>query len=165
MLISHFGWRSIFLAAVPVGIAVLALAIPSIPETADPQARHFDGTSQVLGAVALGGFIFAAIESSRSTTMAATGLVAAIITLALFIRTEGSKGSAALVPLDIFRSRTFCGAATATAGMTFGMYGVLFLLPLTWLSSGKLDAIAAGQRKRTVGAAAVERGTTSLSLR
>jgi hypothetical protein len=28
--------------------------------------------------------------------------------------------------------------------MTFGMYGVLFLLPLTWQSGGRFDAVAAG---------------------
>jgi MFS family permease len=36
------------------------------------------------------------------------------------------------------------GAITATAGMTFGMYGVLFLLPLTWQSAGRRNATAAG---------------------
>jgi cytochrome c1 len=32
----------------------------------------------------------------------------------------------------------------ATVGMTFGMYGVLFLLPLTWQSTRGLSATAAG---------------------
>ena len=44
----------------------------------------------------------------------------------------------------MFRPRAFRGAVAATAGMTFGMYGVLFLLPLTWQSDGHLDAVSAG---------------------
>ena len=44
----------------------------------------------------------------------------------------------------MFGVRAFRGAAIATAGMTFGMYGMLFLLPLFWLSRGALDPVAAG---------------------
>jgi DHA2 family methylenomycin A resistance protein-like MFS transporter len=45
---------------------------------------------------------------------------------------------------EFFRVREFRGAIVATTGMTFGMYGVLFLLPLTWQSTGRLDATGAG---------------------
>jgi MFS family permease len=44
----------------------------------------------------------------------------------------------------MFRVRTFRGAIIATAGMTFGMYGVLFLQLLTWQTTGRLDAVGAG---------------------
>ena len=52
--------------------------------------------------------------------------------------------SAALVPLDMFTVRCFVGAIIAAAGMTFGMYGVIFLMPLVWQSTGRLDAVGAG---------------------
>src|SRR5699024_6188321 len=38
----------------------------------------------------------------------------------------------------------FARAMLATAGMTFGMYGVLFLLPLKWQSTGQLGAVESG---------------------
>jgi len=44
----------------------------------------------------------------------------------------------------MFKIRPFRGAIIATAGMTFGMYGVLFLQLLTWQSTGRLDAVGAG---------------------
>lgn len=144
LLIGRFGWRSIFLVVVPVSMTALILAVRSIPESSDPQGRHFDGLAQLLGAAALGGFAFAAIQSHEATGLAVAAFIAAVLALALFIRVEARKGQAALVPLDIFCSSTFCGAATATAGMTFGMYGVLFLLPLAWLGAGRLDALGAG---------------------
>ncbi|MHB1677245.1 MAG: hypothetical protein ACYCSS_06880 [Sulfuriferula sp.] len=63
----------------------------------------------------------------------------------LFIKVESQKkGAAALVPLAMFRSRGFLRAVTATVGMTFSMYGVLFLLPLAWQSSGILDPLGVG---------------------
>jgi MFS transporter, DHA2 family, methylenomycin A resistance protein len=144
LLIGRFGWRSIFLVVVPVGLAALLLARRSIPESSDPQGRNFDAFAQCLGAVALGGLALAAIESHAAPAVAAIALCAALAALALFIRVEARRGPAALVPLDIFEVSAFRGAISATAGMTFGMYGVLFLLPLTWQGAGTLTATEAG---------------------
>ena len=143
-LIGQFGWRSIFLVVVPIGLATFALAVPTMPETADRQERHFDALGQALGGIALGGLAFAAIQADRTVIMALIALVIAILAFLLFIKVETERGAAALVPLTMFRSRGFLGAMTATTGMTFGMYGVLFLLPLAWQSSGILDLLNIG---------------------
>ncbi|MHB0992456.1 MAG: MFS transporter [Burkholderiales bacterium] len=143
-LIGQFGWRSIFLVVVPIGLATFALAVPTMPETADRQERHFDALGQALGGIALGGLAFAAIQADRTVIMALIALVIAILAFLLFIKVETERGAAALVPLAMFRSRGFLGAMTATTGMTFGMYGVLFLLPLAWQSSGILDLLNIG---------------------
>lgn len=144
VLIHHFGWRSIFLVVVPLGLLAIGLARLSIVETVDRQGRDFDITGQAFGALAIAGLAFAAIESHEAPSMAAAAVVIALIALALFTRTETKRGTSALVPLDIFRSKTFTGALTATAAMTFGMYGVLFLLPMTWQATGRFDATGAG---------------------
>ncbi len=144
LLIDWFGWRSIFLVVVPLGAAALALAVPAIPESSDPRDREFDAPAQVLGALGLGGLALAAIEFHGSAALAASALVVAALSLGGFIRIEARTGPAALVPLDMFRAREFRGAVAATAGMTFGMYGVLFLLPMTWQSAGRLDPVGAG---------------------
>lgn len=144
LLIGSFGWRSIFLVVVPFGVAALALARPSIPESPDPQDRSFDAPAQALGALALGGLALAAIESHGAPVVAAAALIVALIALVLFLRVEAKSGPGALVPLDIFRAPAFRAAIVGTTGMTFGMYGVLFLLPLTWQSAGTLSAVHAG---------------------
>ncbi|HVW56322.1 MAG TPA: MFS transporter [Rhizobiaceae bacterium] len=144
LLIHHFGWPSVFLVVTPLAIAALALAPIAIPESRDPAGRHFDAPAQAFGMAALGGIAFAAIESHGSVTLAVTALAIAATALIFFIRVESARGEAALVPLDIFRIREFRGAAVATTGMTFGMYGILFLLPLTWQGTGRLDATQAG---------------------
>jgi EmrB/QacA subfamily drug resistance transporter len=143
-LINHLGWRSIFLVVVPLGLAAVALALRVIPESADPQERHFDPAAQVLGAAALGAFALAAIESHESPRIAGAALVAALLCAFWFIRAEARRGPAALVPLDLFRLRPLRGAVAGTAGMTFGMYGTVFVLPLAWLGTGRLDLIGAG---------------------
>src|SRR6185437_13097391 len=45
---------------------------------------------------------------------------------------------------DLFASPRLVGALTATAVMTFGMYGVLFLVPLVLQASSGLAASKAG---------------------
>jgi EmrB/QacA subfamily drug resistance transporter len=144
LLISGFGWRSIFLVVVPLGLAALVLAPRAIPESSDPQGRRFDAGAQCLGALALGGLALAAIESHANLRIAAAAFCLAGATFFFFVRVESARGPAALVPLDIFQAPVFRGALAATTGMTFGMYGVLFLLPLTWQSAGTLTAIQAG---------------------
>lgn len=144
LLLNRFGWRSIFLVVVPFGIAALTLALPAIPESADPQDRHFDAPAQLLGAAVLGGLALAAIEAHRDIGVALGAFIVTLLALPLFIRVEARRGAGALVPLDLFRPPEFRGAVIATAGMTFGMYGVLFLLPLTWQESGRLGPVGAG---------------------
>jgi MFS transporter, DHA2 family, methylenomycin A resistance protein len=143
-LIEGFGWRSIFMIVIPLSAAAFALAPAAVRESADPQHRDFNWTAQACGALALGGTAVAATESHRNFPAAVTAFVVAALALVAFIRIEARRGAAALVPLPMFAIREFRGAATATAGMTFGMYGMLFLLPLFWLSAGTVSPVAAG---------------------
>ncbi|MGA7799303.1 MAG: MFS transporter [Gammaproteobacteria bacterium] len=144
VLIGTFGWRSIFLLVVPIGFLAIGLAPRCIAESADPAGRHFDGGGQMFGAVALGSIAVAAIELHRNLPLAGFGIVGAVVALALFINVERTKGTAALVDLTMLDVRPLRGALAATAAMTFGMYGVLFLLPLMWQSEGLLGPVGAG---------------------
>ncbi|PRH85061.1 MFS transporter [Labrys okinawensis] len=144
ILLHVFGWPSIFLVVVPIGLVALALAGLVIPESADPQGRHFDAGGQLVGAAALGGLAFAAIEMRERPSIALGASFLAVLSLVFFVTIEGRYHHRALVPLDIFQNATFRGAITATAGMTFGMYGTLFLLPLFWQEAGRLSPTMAG---------------------
>lgn len=144
LMIDNLGWRSIFILVVPLGAAALALAAIAVAETSDPKGRRFDAASQLLGAVALGGLALAAIEARAAPAWALAAFVVAVAALLLFIHLERRAGEEALVPQEMFRVRAFSGAVAATAGMTFGMYGVLFLLPLTWQSAAMLTPMEAG---------------------
>lgn len=144
LLIEQFGWRSIFIVVVPFGAAAVGLAAAALPESSDPQGRAFDAPAQILGAAVLGGLALAAIEAADAPHAALGAAMLACIALPVFCLVETRRGAAALMPLDLFRVRAFRGAILATAGMTFGMYGVLFLLPMTWQRAGLLSAVGAG---------------------
>ncbi|HEX3863213.1 MAG TPA: MFS transporter [Stellaceae bacterium] len=139
LLIEELGWRSVFLLVVPLASAAFALAWLAVPESADPQERHFDLSGQVLGALALGGLALAAITGHDGGWKWLPALLLAASSLWLFLGVERRRRSAALVPLDLFRVRAFSGAIAATAAMTFGIYGMIFLLPLVWQASGSLS--------------------------
>jgi EmrB/QacA subfamily drug resistance transporter len=144
VLIERFGWRSIFLVVVPVSLAAALLAVPTLPESADPRGRSFDARGQIFGALGLGAVAFAAIEVHTSVWAAAVAGVVAVVCIVSFVFTERGVGPAALVPLELFTSKPFTAASVATTAMTFGMYGVIFLLPLTWQSTRGLGATMAG---------------------
>jgi hypothetical protein len=99
------------LIVVPVAAAAVACAPIAFDESADPHERDFDWPAQACGAIALGALTLAAIESHVD-----------------FARAAGAFG------VGVAALLAFRGAAIAEAGMTFGMYGMMFLLPLSWLS-------------------------------
>jgi MFS family permease len=144
LLIGHFGWQSVFLVAVPLAVAAVVLAGIVVPESANPAGRSLDFPGQFLGAVGLGGLVFGVIALREGGLAGVVSLAAAVIAIPLFLMVERRAGGRALVPLDLFRGGSFRGAVAATCAMTFGIYGMIFLLPLVWQSSGLLTARGAG---------------------
>jgi EmrB/QacA subfamily drug resistance transporter len=144
VLIRYFGWPSVFILAVPLALAALVLAALVVPESSDPKGRRFDLAGQVFGSVVLGALVFAAIAWHADQWPAMIALIVALVAMPLFLLIERRADAAALVPLAMFRNAPFCGAVTATASMTFGAYGLIFLLPLLWQSSGLLTPQMAG---------------------
>jgi MFS transporter, DHA2 family, methylenomycin A resistance protein len=144
LLIQHFGWQSVFVLAVPFALAASVLAGWVVPNSADPEGRALDLRGQVLGVAVLGGLVFAAIDGYQGGVAWIRSLSAACVAAPLFISVERRAAAAALVPLELFRQPAFSGAFAATAAMTFGIYGMIFLLPLLWQASGLLHPEGAG---------------------
>ncbi len=142
--IAWFGWPSVFLLVVPLALAAFVLALIALPESLDPADRYEDFPGQILGAIALGGLVYAGIVGHYAGGSSIIALVLSVVAWPLFLLVERRARTAALVPLDLFRERRFCGAITATASMTFGIYGVIFLVPLVWQSTGFLTPQMAG---------------------
>ncbi|MEO9189963.1 MAG: MFS transporter [Acetobacteraceae bacterium] len=144
ILIAHLGWRSVFACVVPFAVAALVLAARAVPESADPHGRRFDLGGQGTGALALGALALAAIEAQARPWMSGTALAVCVTAFLAFRAVERRAGGAALVPFDLLRLPTFRGTMIATGAMTFGMYGVMFLVPLIWQESGTLGPQGTG---------------------
>ncbi|MBV9234981.1 MAG: MFS transporter, partial [Xanthobacteraceae bacterium] len=142
--IAWFGWPSVFLLVVPLALAAFVLATMIVPESSDPADRHEDFPGQILGAIVLGGLVYVGIAGLGGDGASLLALLLSAIAFPLFLLVEDRAQASALVPLDLFQNRSFCGAIVATASMTFGVYGVIFLVPLVWQSSGFLFPQTAG---------------------
>ena len=139
-LIQTVGWRSVFLLIVPIGLAVWVWAPHAIPESHDARGRRVDLPGQLSGGLFLAALAVAAIAHRLLWPAAGVALLAAL----LFVRAERRAGTGAMIPLPLLRNARLAVANGVAMAMTFGMYGVLFLLPLNWLRGGVLDATGAG---------------------
>ena len=138
-LVALTGWRGIFLVTVPLGL-VAAWAARSLPESRAPAGRHLDVAGQAWAICALGAFTYAAAAPTHAAVAILAGVAAS---LGLFI-VERRAGAAAMVPLTLLRENALTNAVGVAAAMTFGMYGLLFLVPLVWQRFGILTVGEAG---------------------
>jgi EmrB/QacA subfamily drug resistance transporter len=132
LLLEFAGWRSIFLVVVPVAALAVAMGLRDLPESASPEGRRLDLPGQTLAIAALGLLSLAVIEGPRWGWSAASTLgcgIAGGLALALFLVAQ-ARGRAPMVPLGLFRSPPFSAAMLVAALMTFGIYAMLFLLPI-----------------------------------
>ncbi len=132
VLLEFAGWRSIFLIVVPVAALAVAMGLHDLPESASPEGRRLDLPGQSLAIAALGLLSLAVIEGPRwgwgATATLGCGIAGALA-LSLFLLAQ-ARGRAPMVPLGLFRSPPFAAAMLVAALMTFGIYAMLFLLPI-----------------------------------
>jgi MFS transporter, DHA2 family, methylenomycin A resistance protein len=146
VLVDVAGWRSIFLLIIPISALTLVLAMTSVPESSDPAGRRLDLLGQAFAILSLGALSLAVIEGPRWDWMSFPSVAAfavAALSAGLFFRSQaGVEG--ALVPLSLFKNRVFSACLAVAGCMTFGMYAMLFLVPLYLQSIRGNNAFAAG---------------------
>jgi len=130
-LVDSIGWRSIFYMSLPACAAALMITIYAVDESAEPDGRRLDLPGQFLAILGLGGFALAAIEGSHwgwTTPLILTLVVSALATIA-FLWVE-ARTPGPLLPLSFFGQPVFSAALAVAGLMTFGMYALLFIMPL-----------------------------------
>ena len=146
LLVDAAGWRSIFLLILPLCAIALLLTITFVPESADPEGRKLDLPGQALAIIGLGALSLAFIEGPRwgwGSAATISALLTAPAAAAWFVRRQ-AEVDGALVPLPMFRNAAFSASLGVAAAMTFGMYAMLFLVPLYLQSVRGASALNAG---------------------
>jgi EmrB/QacA subfamily drug resistance transporter len=146
-LIEHVSWRAAFFLNVPLAAIVVVLSLRFIDESRDPaRTSRIDWSGALLGVLGLGGIVFGLLEwppLGPRHPLVIGSLALGTLCLVLLIAVErGARNP--MMPLDLFRSRTF----TLTNILTLLLYGalgiVLFLLPLYLIQVRHYSATAAG---------------------
>lgn len=118
-LIAGFGWRSIFLVAVPLGLAALLIAYRGLPQGRNtPRAGRpgFDTVGTLLLALTLAAYALAmTLGRGRVGALNLALLLAAVVGAVLFVRAQ-ARAASPLIRLALFRDRAL-SASLATSGL------------------------------------------------
>jgi EmrB/QacA subfamily drug resistance transporter len=142
LLIDHASWRWIFLINLPLAALTIGIAHRWVPETRDPRPPGpFDVFGAVLATLALGSTTYALIEWGRPGVEWAAG--AGVIAAAAFVMCQRRVPNP-MVPLRLFRDRTFAAANAMTLLVYGALGGVLFFLVLELQTVSGYSALQAG---------------------
>ena len=145
-LIEHVSWRAVFFINLPLALVVILLSLRHVAANTDRASSRVDWFGAILAALGLGALVYGLIESAqvgfndRSVIMA---LTAGVVVLILFLFVE-SRLSQPMLPLTLFRSRTFAGTNLLTFLLYAALGGTLFLLPLNLIQVQHYSPTSAG---------------------
>jgi EmrB/QacA subfamily drug resistance transporter len=145
-LIQNASWRWAFLVNVPLAAAVVAISLRYVPESRGSRVQRVDWLGALLATLGLAGIVTGFLESARlgwKHPLVSGGLLAGFASLAAFLVVE-ARAASPMVPLALFRSRSFLGANVFTLllYLTFGIF--FFLFPMSLIKLQGYSATAAG---------------------
>jgi EmrB/QacA subfamily drug resistance transporter len=145
-LIEHVSWRAVFFINLPLAIVIVLISLRHITENSDRETTRLDWLGAILAALGLGALVYGLIESSQvgfTDRSVIVALAAGVVVLILFLFVE-SRLSQPMLPLKLFRSRTFAGTNLLTFLLYAALGGTLFFLPLNLIQVQRYSPTAAG---------------------
>ncbi|MGH2413992.1 MAG: MFS transporter, partial [Microcystaceae cyanobacterium] len=144
-LIETFSWRWIFLINLPLAAVVLVISLGLVPESRDVEASKLDWWGALLAVTGLGSIVYGLLESASAgfSPIVVGALALGTVVLGLFFWIE-SRLASPMMPLSLFRCRTFSGANLLTLLLYSALGGALFFLPFNLIQVQGYSATAAG---------------------
>jgi len=145
--VESYSWRWVFYINAPIAIAVITILFWRVPESRnDEPSGSLDWAGASLATFGLGALVFGLIESANpavGSTIVKAGLALGGVALLAFLIVEATS-EAPMMPLRLFRSRTFTGANILTLFLYSALSGTLFFLPFNLIQVQGYSATAAG---------------------
>ena len=146
-LVQYASWRWVFFINVPLAAIVLVILFWRVPESRDTEdSPHLDWWGALLATLGLGGIVYGLIESGHlglGSAQVLSALVLGVVALSVFLVVE-ARSSAPMLPLRLFRSRTFSGANLLTLFLYAALGGTLFFVPFNLIAVQGYPPSAAG---------------------
>lgn len=146
-VVDGISWEAIFWINVPVAVIALPLALLALPESRG-RRQPLDVAGLVLAAAGIFGVVWGIVHGNDDGWTSAgvlAPLIAGVGLLVVFVRHE-SRSAHPLVPLRLFRSRSFAVANITGFSFSLGMFGAVFLLAQYLQISMGYSPLAAGVR-------------------
>jgi len=143
-LVEHTSWRAIFFLNLPLGLAALWAALRYLPALPGRGGVRLDIAGAAAAAIGIGGVTYALIEGPAggwplpAVAAAAVGVGALVAFIPLERRADP------MLPLTLFRSRTFTAANILTLTVYAGLGSAMFLLTLTMQQALGYTPLGAG---------------------
>ncbi len=146
-LVENFSWRWIFFINAPLALIVIAILFWRVPESRNEEVqRGLDWQGAMLATVGLGTIVYGLIESANmglNHPVVLGALAIGVFGLLAFIRVE-ARSREAMMPLDLFRSRTFSGANLLTLFLYSALGASMFFFPFNLIQVQGYSPTAAG---------------------
>jgi EmrB/QacA subfamily drug resistance transporter len=146
-LIEHVSWRAVFFLNVPLAVIVIALSLRFMSESRDPsRTARVDWTGGALAVFGLGAIVFGLLEwpaLGAAHPRVLGGLAAGVFSLVWLALVE-RRAQNPMLPLNLFRSRTFTLANVLTLLLYAALGVIFFLVPLNLIQTQHYSATQAG---------------------
>jgi len=127
------GWRWVFYINLPVGILAIAVLVAGLPQMRAPAPKPIDwiGAGAIVATVVplLLAFTWAGTTYAWSSAQIIGLLIMAAAFGTTFVFNE-RRAEDPIIPLDLFRNRTFVVAITTMFCLGAGMFGAITYIPL-----------------------------------
>ncbi len=129
MLTQWVSWRWVLFVNVPIGLAVIAVALRVLPETARGKG-HFDLAGALTSTLGMTGLVYGFVRAASAgwgdpVTIAA--FAAGVVLLGAFVFVE-LRAESPIVPLRLFADRDRATSYVARLLLVAGMIGMFFFL-------------------------------------
>jgi EmrB/QacA subfamily drug resistance transporter len=146
-IVDHFSWRWIFLINPLLALPAIWIAAEHVPESADPLATgRLDWRGGFFALSGLAGVCFgliAAPDFGWTDARALAPLVSGVVLLGVFLWVE-RRDPAPMLPLELFRSRTFSAVNLLTLLLYAALAAAFFFLPFAFIQVHGYSAVLTG---------------------
>jgi len=145
-LIEHASWHWAFLINVPIAVLVIAISLRYVPETRNPSARQIDWLGAAIATAGLAALVYGFLESVAlgwNNLRVFGTLIFGTASVGLFLFVE-RRAEAPMVPLELFKSRSFAGANLLTLFLYAALGAFFFVFPMNLIQVQKSSATKAG---------------------
>ncbi|RUW92091.1 MFS transporter [Mesorhizobium sp. M7A.F.Ca.US.010.02.1.1] len=147
LLISAFGWRSIFLLVAALAIAAAMLGLRTVRESRDPDATGLDWAGAGTFTIALASLTYGVLQAPQSgwaDPLVITLLAASVICFVAFVFVE-RRAQRPMLDLTLFAYPRFVGVQFLAAAPAYAFVVLLVLLPIRFIGIEGMSEIKAGQ--------------------